>query len=94
MIVHRTIVGDVVPGATVVVGISGRAPREISTFSTDSCVGAVGMCARSTVLLGITQALATMTGAAVRGRWSNHCSRSKGRGVNTKNLKHTRKNRF
>ena len=84
----------VVSGSTVVTGISGRAPRGSSTFSTSSAVGAVGRGARSAVLLGITRALATMTGVAVQGRRSNHCSCSKDRGVNTKNSKHTRKDRF
>jgi hypothetical protein len=95
---RRTWIGHaivvVVSGATVVVGISGCAPRGLSTFSTNSAVGAVRRGARSAGRLGITRALATMTGVAVQDRRSNHCSCSKDRGVNTKNNKHTRKNRF
>jgi hypothetical protein len=58
----------VVSRSTVVAGLSGRAPRELSTFSTESAVGAVGRGALSAVVLGITRALATMTGAAVHDR--------------------------
>jgi hypothetical protein len=66
--IASAIVIMIVPRATVVTGLFGRAMRGLSTFSTDSAVGAVGGGARGAIWWGITQALATMTGDAVQDR--------------------------